>query len=235
MSQNKTIVPDVNYDSPQNPAEDWSFYDSLYTRDTSADDNKRTVVGDSPSAMPAGGTIPGGSAPVGSAAPAAGGRTLAFQERVVVGVLYSVSKTLLGEIFPIYLGRNIVGSAPHCDVRLQETTVSPEHAIMQIDRKPDTPGGYAVTINDYSSRYGTYAQGRDGRYETLTVADNSIITVGTRYQLLLKLFSAKGFEFRECEEFESTETQATEGYAQAPEADIYAPTRGTDNGRTVIY
>ena len=39
-----------------------------------------------------------------------------LQNRPLIGVLYSISAGIEGELFPVYVGRNTIGSDPSCDI-----------------------------------------------------------------------------------------------------------------------
>ena len=122
MSQNKTIVPGVDYDN-HNDSQDDLVYGGLYSR--SGDDSQRTYVPgmrQQPSSV-----LPNNS--VVSNSPILhnqreNNRQIVMQERVVVGVLFSISRGLLGELFPVYLGKNIIGLTPKCDISLKEKVYS---------------------------------------------------------------------------------------------------------------
>ncbi len=243
MSQNKTIVPGVNYDNPQNNEYEEAVFGSLYSR--SGTDDNRTCIAGSPAAAQApydkSNSVEGHAA-----APGTGNssfRHIMMQERVVVGCLFSISHGLLGEIFPLYLGRNIIGYTPNCDVCLKEKTVSSEHAILYI-RKEGHPANYFMTITDYNSEYGSAVNGNDGRYETLTVRENDVITIGRHYKLLVKIFDVETAGLDEDTEFEEMEIQQTYNSIQtggnnvppAVSNEFYTPTRNKDESeRTVIY
>ena len=127
MSQNKTIVPGVDYDNHNDSQDDFA-YGGLYSR--SGDESQRTYV-PGVRQQPAS-VLPNNS--VVSNSPILhnqreNNRQIVMQERVVVGVMFSISRGLLGEMFPVYLGKNIIGQTPICDIPLKEKTVSPEHAI----------------------------------------------------------------------------------------------------------
>lgn len=245
MSQNKTIVPGVDYDSLGQPQIDSTAYGDMYSR-SGSDDNRTYIPGMQERQAPQA-VSPGAHSAVGAAADgsqdADASRQITMQNRVVVGVLFSVSRGLLGEVFPLYLGRNIVGYTPNCDVRLLENTVSSEHAIIYI-RKDTDGGGYRVSITDYNSTYGTQVGGRDARYDTLDVKENDIITIGSHYRLLVKLFDTDKAHLQEEPEFAAmdageTAAPAVEGgtaYSTGVSSDFYTPSaREGESARTVIY
>lgn len=242
MSQNKTIVPGVDYDGLGNNEYDEELYGKLYSR--SGTDDNRTCIAGSPGMLqaPHQDMTAAGANAAGTATAEHGPRNIAMQERVVVGCLFSISRGLLGEIFPLYLGRNIIGYTPNCDVCLKEKTVSSEHAILYI-RKEGQQADYSMTITDYNSEYGTTVNDCDGRYETLTVRENDVITIGRHYRLIVKIFNAEAAGLYEDNEFEEMYVQPgtgpAEGESTVPPAvsnDFYTPTRNNEeSARTVIY
>lgn len=245
MSQNKTIVPDVNYEE----LGDSTAFNNLYSPSSnSVPDNNKTVI---PGSQIGGGD---GYSSVPSSTPSSMGlqeqnsdRAVKMQDRVVVGVLFSISKGLLGEIFPLYLGRNIIGTTDFCDVCLREKTVSSEHAILYIRKNPG--GGFEITITDYNSMYGSAVNNVDARYEVLPVHENDVITIGRHYKLLLKLFDTELTGLEEDPGFESlpqsspamqqgggrvSYSQQQEVPQQPDMGDFYSPSQQNDSSKTVI-
>lgn len=244
MSQNKTIVPGVNYDNSGSNEYEEAIYGNLYSRSSNTDDNRTYIAG-----QPA--KVSNGNEATATHDQGFGGigmpynrqRHIAMQERMVVGCLFSISKSLLGEIYPLYLGRNIIGSSSGCDICLKEKTISPEHAILYI-RKEERPSSYNITLTDYNSEYGTAVNGNDGRYETLAIKENDVITVGRHYKLLIKTFNSEEAGLDEDTDFEEIDIQDNINTQNiynnsAPPAvsnDFYTPTRNDEEStRTVIY
>ena len=169
-------------------------------------------------------------------------RQVSLQNRVVVGVLFSISRGLLGEMFPLYLGRNVIGQTANCDICLREKSVSSEHAILYI-RKEGNPAQLNMTITDYNSTYGTTVNEMDARYETLPVNENDVLTIGKHYQFLVKIFDVEKAKLTEDMGFEElTDNSMVTGYPyeeatnQNVSNDFYTPTQNKDNSsRTVLY
>ena len=240
MSQNKTIVPGVDFDKLNKEGVADSFYESLYSR-TSANDN-HTFIGSSELINQHAETI--SSAPVSNSQKhtiSENYRTLKIKERVIVGVLFSISKGLLGEIIPIYLGKNIIGKNENCDIVLSENTVSAEHAIIHTRKNENW---IEATITDFNSMYGTIVNDVDARYDTLPIHENDVITIGQHYRFIIKLFEAEGYNLYEDAEFEdsseglpsTTATCKPSTTQDNSEADFYSPSsRNNDSSRTVIY
>lgn len=248
MSQNKTIVPGVDYDNLGKTDNYNEAFNDLYSRSES-DDNRTYIPGMAPrQSQPemSSGAVGAMSAPAGVQTDSANSRQLSLQNRVVVGVLFSISHGLLGEMFPLYLGRNLVGYTENCDVRLLENTVSSEHALIYI-RKEESPAGYNITITDYNSTYGTLVNNLDGRYETLQVKENDVITIGKHYNLLVKMFDTDKAGLQEVAEFDAMASEQPSAAIQSADSpvyesnvsnDFYTPSAKNDDpssSRTVIY
>lgn len=239
MSQNKTIVPGVDYENLGNTELDDSLYGSLYSRSEVSDN--RTYIPDV--SKPLGGL---GQEIMPQQEPSLGqvkeNRQVSLQNRVVVGVLFSISRGLLGEIFPLYLGRNVIGQTANCDICLREKSVSSEHAILYI-RKEGNPAQLNMTITDYNSTYGTTVNEMDARYETLPINENDVLTIGKHYQFLVKVFDVENARLTEDMGFEElTDNSMGTGYPyeeatnQNVSNDFYTPTQNKDNSsRTVLY
>lgn len=233
MSQNKTIVPGVNYNNYDTGDAD-SVYGSLYSR--SEDDNQRTFVpgvNKQPLPTPAKGSVISNIPQI--ASPQINGRKIVFQERVVVGVLFSISRDLLGEIFPLYLGKNIIGQSVNCDIILNENNVSNEHAILHIKKNGNN---YESSITDYNSTYGTRVNEIDARYDTVPVKENDILVIGNHYKFIVKLFEVERYGLTEEEDFEDSNSNSiSQGLEDAANVDFYKPSskENGDSSRTVIY
>lgn len=238
MSQNKTIVSGVDYNKIGE--EDYpEIYGSLYSREST--DSKKTYVPGTGMPEPNVQLSQSASPAVVNEQPLAT-RIVKMQNRMVVGVLFSISRDMLGEIFPLYLGRNVIGQADNCDICLKEQTVSSEHAILYIRKESFPTIHYEMTLTDYASTYGTLVNEQDGRYEQLGVKENDIITIGKHYKFILKMFDTDNNGLKEDEEFEgvtSTRSQGAASYGNETPImsnDFYAPSpKEGDSSRTVIY
>lgn len=235
MSQNKTIVPGVDYNN-LNESQDNFAYGGLYSR--SGDDAQRTYVPgvrqDTSPVMANKSDVR--NSPVLHRQPV-NNRQIVMQERVVVGVLFSISRGLLGEMFPIYLGKNIIGQTPVCDISLKEKTVSSEHAILHTRK---TEIGLEANITDFNSTFGTQVNETDARDETIPVKENDIITIGSHYQLVIKFFEMEKYGLAENPDFEdpSSDNNFVSEYnnVTSPDVDFYRPTgKEGSSTRTVIY
>lgn len=171
-------------------------------------------------------------------------RTIPLQPRVLAGVLYSISKGLLGEIFPVYLGDNTLGKEEGCEIRLQEATVSLRHGYLQITRD-DAEGTIHAIFTDRGSTYGSEINGVDARYETLCLNDGDILGIGLHYRLLFKIFDNSTERLYEDEEFQDTsvppsplqvEDEIPSNFNKDLSNDFYAPSgKETEDRRTVLY
>lgn len=242
MSQNKTVIPESEYDL-QHPVNSDPLTSPDFYRPTGAGVSNGTVIAGNDTAPQPGGGYAGPAtgncgtapAPMGGTAPAMPqGRHIPLQERVLVGVLFSISRGLLGEVFPIYMGRNNVGSDAMCEIALREQTVSRTHAVLMA-RCDGYPGPCQLSLSDYGSEHGTLVNNRDCRYGMMQVNDGDVLTLGKHYRLLVRLFDTVSAGLYEDSDF--TECGAGQPQYQAPQesaGDFYAPTSGGNNNRTVI-
>lgn len=108
-----------------------------------------------------------------------------LQDRPLAGVLYSVSQDALGEIFPVYVGRNTIGSHHESDIYLSEQTVSPNHAVLLV-RIIQNDGQRIVTMNltDYDSEFGTAVNGMRLGYDREPLGGGELIQIGNAYQFI---------------------------------------------------
>lgn len=118
-------------------------------------------------------------------------RSYVLQSRPIVGVLFSISAGSDGELFPLYIGRNLIGRDEDSDVCLREGSVSGSHAILLARKQFNEVGEEEVTIaiTDNNSSCGTRVNGIDISYEKVNCHHGDIITIGENYQLLLSLFN----------------------------------------------
>lgn len=145
-------------------------------------------------------------------------RSIRLQHRPIVGVLFSISGGLDGELFPVYIGRNIIGSDTSCDICLREKSVSARHGSVLVRKQTDDDGTehLQVTLSEIDSGTGLSANGKKVGFETLSCADNDVISVGRSYSLILRLFSdafsklSVSAEFRKMTEARGTENDGVQ-------------------------
>lgn len=115
-----------------------------------------------------------------------------LQNRPLVGVLYSISAGIEGELFPVYVGRNTIGSDLSCDICLRETSVSAQHGILLARKQTNVQGDEYINIilSDTNSSYGTCVNGERLNFEKVTCVDGDVINIGQNYVLVLSLFNA---------------------------------------------
>lgn len=105
----------------------------------------------------------------------------------VVGFLYSVSRTPIGEYWPLQLGRNTIGKSTESDIVLSEGTVSSNHAVI-ITRQGKN--GIIAAIKDSESTNGTLINDEPIDFSAEECHDGDIITIGKNYQFLFILIDA---------------------------------------------
>lgn len=182
MSQNKTVFPGLAQESDYNPNQSFAGENQEYARTRNKGGAKGTVY-------------PG----MGSDAENATGNQRrsnvmsASQNngKPIVGFLYSISRTGIGEYWPLHIGQNIIGNSPECDIILGEGTVSQKHANLHIN-KMKKPEKTEATISDLGSTNGTLVNGNSVSVaRPVECVDGDIITIGENYDLLLLLIDTK--------------------------------------------
>lgn len=212
MSQSKTFIPGID-DAPNGGG----AAGDLYGRSAGASDRTRTYVPGIYRDASQEGCEPQSPQPE---------TTMRIQGRTMVGMLYSISHIATGEVFPIYIGRNTIGSSDDSDVCLLEQTVSPHHAVLLVRAIDTAEGGHTLTmhITDYDSEYGTIVGNDRLEYDKVECRDHDVITIGRSYKLLLCLFDADGYGLKVADDFMPIERQRRDnGKAMAASTDYLRP------------
>lgn len=115
-----------------------------------------------------------------------------LQNRPLIGVMYSISAGIEGELFPVYVGRNTIGSDLSCDICLRETSVSAQHGILLARKQTNAQGEEYINVilSDTNSSYGTCVNGERLSFEKVNCSDGDVINIGQNYVLVLSLFNA---------------------------------------------
>lgn len=121
-------------------------------------------------------------------------RSVTLQNRQIIGVMYSISAGINGELFPIYIGRNTIGSDFSCDICLREMSVSGMHGILLAREQVNDSGEkyINVSLSDDNSMYGIYVNDERAGFERVTLQDGDIVSIGMNYVFVISLFNAKG-------------------------------------------
>ena len=111
-------------------------------------------------------------------------------ERKIVGFFVSYSRKETGEYWPLYMGKNTIGSSAEYDIQLAETSVSREHGelvvrLLEEDEKEEAR--LVFILSDKNSSSGTKLNGVDlfKRNFVSEVKHGDIIRFGLRYKILL--------------------------------------------------
>ncbi len=165
-----------------------------------------------------------------------------LQERPLAGILFSVSRNSTGEIFPLYVGRNTIGSEPECDVYLPEDTVSSNHAVLLVRMLPNNEGGrtMSVSITDYDSEFGTAVNGMAVEYDSMPLSGMERIMIGNAYDLLfipldqnsLGLVPANSFRGLPRRDSRTETLGSNAFYAPASDEEIYPSAVGEEDEQT---
>lgn len=103
----------------------------------------------------------------------------------VFGFLFSVSKSLAGEYWPLMLGSNTIGRGSKNTIDLGEQTVSETHASIHVISRANK---LIVYIKDDQSKTGTLLNGELLRGEA-DLKNGDIITIGEQYELYVTLIN----------------------------------------------
>lgn len=178
MSQNKTVIQGL---SPETdfPGQTANAGQNFYTRSTQSSSSRGTVVPGMINQEP--------TAAVNEPTPKPQERRIIQTGKPVVGFLYSVSRTPLGEYWPIQMGKNSIGQSVESDIVLAEGTVSSHHAtiVTRVGKK-----GVIAAIKDAESTNGTFINGEPIDFEAEEIHNGDIITIGTNYQCLFLLIDS---------------------------------------------
>lgn len=194
MSQNKTVFPGVGQEGEDfSPHRQQAPYSDNYSRPAYANRSAGTVFPGMEGMQP--------GRPQRPEQPQPCRPTGNHGNKPIVGFLYSVSRTAAGEFWPVYIGQNVIGCAPSCDIVLKEGTVSQRHAILHIN-KMKKPEKLEATISDCQSTNGTMLNGN-----SVSVArppeciNGDVITIGENYELLFVLIDVKALGLTTAEQF----------------------------------
>lgn len=137
----------------------------------------------------------------------------------IFGFLFSVSKTMAGEFWPLMLGANTLGRSSDNSIVLAESTVSETHASIHVISRANK---LTVYIKDDKSKTGTLLNGELLRGEA-DLKNGDVITVGEHYELYVVLINAYDLGLSEKPDFVAT---APAGFPQ-PNAAPFIPVPGT--------
>ena len=176
-----------------------------------------------PNAMPLKGNLT--AIPGVSGQPGMPGKTPQGQ---ITGFLFSVSKTLAGEFWPLMLGANTLGRGSGNSIVLSEATVSETHASIHVISRANK---LIVYIKDDQSKTGTLLNGELLRGEA-DLKNGDVITVGEHYELYVVLINAHDLGLAEKPDFAAVESSV---FAQTNSAPfIPAPNTRTTSQATVV-
>lgn len=184
MSQNKTVIQGLEPDSSGGGYAPSSTNSNFYSRGSSHSSAARgTIVpGMAEAQQQAGSPNGGGNLNVGPQP-----RKPIQPGKPIVGFLYSVSRTPMGEYWPLQMGRNTIGQAEDSDILLAEGTVSSSHAVIVVRQ---VKNGIIAAITDTQSTNGTMINGEVIGFSAEECHDGDIITIGNNYQFVLMLIDA---------------------------------------------
>lgn len=201
MSQNKTVIQGLT------PDENAGGMAGMYARG-----NQQVAKGT---------IVPGmdqmGTGNVAAAANVVPQRRAVASGKPIVGFLYSISRTGLGEYWPLQIGRNTIGQDDSSDIVLKEGTVSGNHAVL-IVRQVKNTGGVIAAVTDTQSTNGTMINGETIGFQAVECHDGDILTIGNNYELVLVLIDASKFKLSVSEDFIPVEaaSEPEDDYSDIP-------------------
>lgn len=164
MNNNSTVIPGVNMGPQQN------------VQPTPFAQGPSTFSPNAATAIPGVNPVSGLSMPT----------PPANKQGQVFGFLFSVSKTMAGEYWPLMLGANTLGRGTQNSIVLGEATVSDSHASIHVISRANK---LIVYIKDDQSKTGTLLNGELLRGEA-DLKNGDIITIGEQYELYVVLINA---------------------------------------------
>lgn len=195
MSQNKTRFPGMEYDEQEKE----NATSNVYSRGAYSGKRKRMTQ------------IPGMTDVVQPDTPTA---INPLSGKPIRGFLYSISRGVVGEFWPLRQGKNTIGSSPKCDICLPEATVSEEHASITI-RILEAQGKTIASLKDTDSTNGTKINGADIDFDANPVKNGDIIRFGLNYECLLLIIDTDVIGLKVSKDFIPTDME--------PEVDDSAP------------
>ena len=121
-------------------------------------------------------------------------------EKPVLGFLYSISRTPVGEFWPLYQGPNTIGQSEDSNIQLLEGTVSFNHAILNV-RMMKNPERMMAFITDTTSTNGTMVNGESLGSTPKDCKNGDIIIIGDHYELYLVLLDPATLGLKVSKEF----------------------------------
>lgn len=136
------------------------------------------------------------------------------QHSPVVGFLYTLSNEGIPEYWPIRIGVNTIGKAADNDIVLAEASVSDHHAQINVKRLQRGGGKLVAGIKDVGSSNGLLLNDEELDYELHNCENESIITVGFNYRLVLTLMDPTKYGIGPSEGFQAINVskQPTPGF-----------------------
>ncbi len=123
----------------------------------------------------------------------------------LLGFLYSISKTSMGEFWPLYQGPNTIGRSSESDIILNEGTVSSDHACITIYKEEDPDEIYAAVENVRSTN-GTRLNGVSIKLNKVECKNMDVIKFGKNYECLFLLIDVVSVGLKQAEDFIAIET-----------------------------
>ena len=130
-------------------------------------------------------------------------------DKPIMGFLFSVSKTALGEYWPLYVGPNTIGRNASNNICLSESSVSDNHATIVIRQMQNNgvANGIFVFVQDVGSTCGTMLNGSTLGFNPEECHSGDIITIGMNYELYLILIDPVALGLAPKKDFSATSSK----------------------------
>lgn len=172
-------------------------------------DSSKTIYPGMPASEPGYQPFPGApQGPVGTFYPNSAPNNAVAGDKPLVGFLYSVSRTLLGEFWPLRAGSNIIGRSLSSNVCLKESTVSDKHANLVVRQMHNEDGSTSILafVQDLGSTCGTMVNGISLGFDPKECKNGDVITVGESYELYFILVDRLQLNLSQKENFIPSES-----------------------------
>lgn len=197
MSQNKTVIQGLEPETNNGGAPSGAGH-NFYSRGNSRSSSARGTV------VPGMMDVQAEFQNVSSGPVKPQSRRVIQPGKPIVGFLYSISRTPMGEYWPLQMGRNSIGQAEDSDIFLAEGTISTNHAVI-VTRQ--VKSGIIAAITDSQSTNGTMINGEPIGFSAEECHDGDIITIGNNYQFLLILIDAAKIGLSVSKDFVAVEVE----------------------------
>lgn len=128
----------------------------------------------------------------------------AKSRKSIVAILYSISNHGIGELWPLYIGKNSIGRSTTNSVVLSEESVSKEHAVIYIHMTKE--GCFHVKTKDCGSTLGTLLNGNEIGFNVVECSNGDVLSFAN-YEVALIVLYPDQLNIHECPNFKKPERE----------------------------